>query len=302
MRRIPCGAGRRAIAARVPGNAGGGGAPVRQGVSRGVHGDDRRRGGTPSRLDALAHRASGSPRQRRRDGRDLGLAVTSAAYRRAVAAIDAVAWRGVKPGLERTEALLAVLGMPQAGLRGVLVAGTNGKGSVCAIVDSVCRAAGVRTVLLTKPHLHSYCERIVRDGAAIDDDAFGDLIDDVGRAAADLPDELRPTGFELLTAAGILAAARAGAEALVCEVGMGGRLDSTNVLDLGVAVVTNVALDHQEFLGATVTDIAREKAAIIKPGNRVITGAAGPALDVIRERAAEAGAALSVAAPVGRAL
>ncbi len=198
------------------------------------------------------------------------------------------------PGLERTRALLAALGNPQTGLRGALVAGTNGKGSVCATVDSVCRAAGLRSVLLTSPHLQSYCERIVLDGLPITETEFGTLIDTVREAAEVLPDELQPTGFEVLTAGGILFARRAGAEVLVCEVGLGGRLDSTNVLDLGVAVVTNVALDHQDLLGSTIPEIAREKAAIIKPGNRAVTGAAEPALGVVRARATEVGAHLTV--------
>ncbi len=222
------------------------------------------------------------------------MAVSGAAYARAVATLDAVAWRGIMPGLERTRALLASLGNPQTGLRGALVAGTNGKGSVCATVDAVCRSAGLRTVLLTSPHLQSYCERIVRDGVAVTETEFGALVATVVDAAEALPAELQPTGFEVLTAAGILAAREAGAEVLVCEVGLGGRLDSTNVLDLGVAVVTNVALDHQDLLGATIPEIAREKAAIIKPGNRAVTGAAEPALAVVRDRATAVGAALTV--------
>jgi dihydrofolate synthase/folylpolyglutamate synthase len=201
------------------------------------------------------------------------------------------------PGLERTRALLAALGNPQTGLRGALVAGTNGKGSVCATVDAVCRAAGQRSVLLTSPHLKSYCERIVRDGDPISETEFGALVDTVREAAEALPEELQPTGFEVLTATGILAARRADADVLVCEVGLGGRLDSTNVLDLGVAVVTNVALDHQDLLGGTVPEIAREKAAIIKRGNHAVTGAVEPALPVVRARAADVGATLVV---VGR--
>jgi len=220
--------------------------------------------------------------------------VNGTAYDRAVATLDAVAWRGIMPGLERTRALLAALGHPQTGLRGALVAGTNGKGSVCATVDSVCRSAGHRSVLLTSPHLQSYCERIVRDGAPIRETEFGALVDTVREAAEGLPEELQPTGFEVLTAAGILAARRADADVLVCEVGLGGRLDSTNVLDLGIAVVTNVALDHQDLLGDTIPEIAREKAAIIKPGNHAVTGAVEPALTVIRARAADVGAALAV--------
>jgi dihydrofolate synthase/folylpolyglutamate synthase len=224
----------------------------------------------------------------------VALGVTATTYDRAVAALDSVAWRGIMPGLERTRALLASLGNPHVGLRGVLVAGTNGKGSVCATVESVCRAAGYRTVLLTSPHLVSYTERIVREGVPITEADFGALVTRVWTAAEFLPEELQPTGFEVLTAAGILAAREADAEVLVCEVGLGGRLDSTNVLDLGVAVVTNVALDHQDLLGDTIPEIAREKAAIIKPGNVAVTGASEPGLAVIRSRAAAVGATLTV--------
>jgi dihydrofolate synthase/folylpolyglutamate synthase len=216
------------------------------------------------------------------------------AYDRAVATLDSVAWRGIMPGLERTRALLAALGNPHVGLRGALVAGTNGKGSVCATVDSICHAAGYRTVLLTSPHLISYCERIVRDGSPITESEFGALVARVWEAAEAIPEELQPTGFEVLTAAGILVAREADAEVLVSEVGLGGRLDSTNVLDLGVAAVTNVALDHQDLLGETIPEIAREKAAIIKPGNRAVTAASEPGLAAVRRRAAEVGATLTV--------
>ena len=218
-------------------------------------------------------------------------------YERVSGMLDSIAWRGIKPGLERTRALLHHLGDPDQGLCGVLVAGTNGKGSVCATIESVARSAGLRTVLLTKPHLWSYTERFVADGEPISDDGFAALLDEVGAAADELPEDLQPTAFELLTAAGILWAARAEPDIVIEEVGVGGRLDSTNVLDLGVAVITNVDLDHQHLLGDTITAIAREKAAIIKPGDLAITGAAHPGLDEITARAAEVGSPLVV---VGR--
>src|ERR1700731_3189317 len=151
----------------------------------------------------------------RGDERGLALGVTATAYTRAVAALDSVAWRGIMPGLERTRALLGALGNPHVGLRGALVAGTNGKGSVCATVESVCRAAGYRSALLTSPHLISYTERIVIDGVPISEADFGALIARVWDAAEALPDELQPTGFEVLTAAGILATRESGAEVLV---------------------------------------------------------------------------------------
>ncbi|MGH7687552.1 MAG: bifunctional folylpolyglutamate synthase/dihydrofolate synthase [Candidatus Dormibacteria bacterium] len=208
--------------------------------------------------------------------------------------LDSISWRGIKPGLERTRALLRQLGDPDVGLRGILVAGTNGKGSVCATVESVARAAGLRTVLLTKPHLWSYTERFVADGRQISEEGFAALMGEMFTAAEALPADLEPTAFEMLTAAGILFAARAAPDIVVCEVGVGGRLDSTNVLDLGVAVVTNVDFDHRDLLGDTIEAIAREKAAIIKAGDLAVTAALPPALDEIRARASDVGAQLAV--------
>jgi dihydrofolate synthase/folylpolyglutamate synthase len=212
-------------------------------------------------------------------------------YASAVAALESFEGRGMKLGLERTLALLGALGDPHRRLCGVLVAGTNGKGSVCALVESMARAAGLRTVLLTKPHLTSWCERIALDGRPVAEQRFADLIARVLDAAAGIGGELgSPTVFEVVTAAGIVAAHDAEPDVLVCEVGLGGRLDSANVLDLGVAVVTGIALDHREQLGDDLAGIAAEKAAIIKPGNDLVTAAVGVALDVIRARAEGSGA------------
>ena len=212
-------------------------------------------------------------------------------YASALAVLDGLEGRGMKLGLERIEALLDALGRPQHRLRGVLVAGTNGKGSVCALMESMARAAGCRTVLLTKPHLISWCERIAVDGRPITEQRFADLIALVLDAAAGIGGELgSPTVFEVVTAAGIVAARDARPDLLVCEVGLGGRLDSTNVLDLGVAVVTGIAVDHREQLGDDIAGIAAEKAAIIKPGNEVVTAAEGVALAVVQAAAERAGA------------
>lgn len=198
----------------------------------------------------------------------------------------------MKLGLERTRALLDALGRPQEGLRGALVAGTNGKGSVCALIDAMGRAAGLRTVMLTKPHLVSWRERIVVDGEPIRAAGFAAAIGETLEAAGAVEGEHgSPTVFEVLTAAGVLVAGRRRPDLLVCEVGLGGRLDSTNVLDLGVAVITSISLDHTEQLGGTVELIAAEKAAIIKPGNAVVTAAEGPALAVVEETARDRRAA-----------
>ena len=220
------------------------------------------------------------------------MAVAVSAYRDALQRLSSLEGRGMKLGLERTEALLHALGDPHAGQRGVLVAGTNGKGSVCALVDSMARAAGLRSVLLTKPHLASWRERIVIDGEPVGEDEFAALLDDTLAAAATLEGELAGvTVFETVTAMGFLAGARARPDVVVCEVGLGGRLDSTNVLDPGVAVVTNVAMDHREQLGDTLEAIAGEKAAIIKPGNHVVTAAEPPAFAVVEAAARAVGAA-----------
>jgi dihydrofolate synthase/folylpolyglutamate synthase len=213
-------------------------------------------------------------------------------YRDALDFIVGTGSRGIKAGLERTEALLAALDHPERGCRGVLVAGTNGKGSVCSMVESACRAAGLRTALLTKPHLTSYRERIALDGRPVSGEEFAALVEEVRPAVAAVePAAGAPTQFEILTALGILAAHRHGADVVVCEVGLGGRLDSTNVLDLGVAVVTNIALDHREYLGDTIAEIAAEKAGILKPGNAVLTGTSGEALAIVSSRATAVGVA-----------
>ncbi|MGO8685730.1 MAG: bifunctional folylpolyglutamate synthase/dihydrofolate synthase [Candidatus Dormibacteria bacterium] len=212
----------------------------------------------------------------------------------AIARLEAAGRFGIVPGLERTRWLLDRLGDPHLGLEGVLVAGTNGKGSVAALVDSMARAAGRRTALLAKPHLVRWGERIVLDGEPLDGRRFALLAGEVlGAADRAAPGE-HPTQFEILTAMGFLAAARHGTDTLVCEVGMGGRLDSTNVVDLGGCVLTNVALDHREWLGDTVEAIAAEKAGIVKEGDWVVTAATEPARSVIAERARSVGASLRV--------
>ena len=211
-----------------------------------------------------------------------------------MARLEAAGRFGIVPGLERTRWLLDRLGDPHLGLAGVLIAGTNGKGSVAALIDSMARAAGRRTALLAKPHLVRWGERIVLDGEPLDEGRFGTLAEEVLGAAGQAPPGEHPTQFEILTAMGFLAAARHRAETLICEVGMGGRLDSTNVADLGGCVITNIALDHREWLGDSVEAIAAEKAGIIKSGDWVVTASTEPARSVIAERAGSVGARLRV--------
>ena len=158
----------------------------------------------------------------------------------------------------------------------------------------MARAAGRRTALLAKPHLVRWGERIVLDGEPLDEGRFGTLAEEVLGAAGQAPPGEHPTQFEILTAMGFLAAARHRAETVICEVGMGGRLDSTNVADLGGCVITNIALDHREWLGDSVEAIAAEKAGIIKSGDWVVTASTEPARSVIAERARLVGARMRV--------
>ncbi|MHB8323621.1 MAG: bifunctional folylpolyglutamate synthase/dihydrofolate synthase [Candidatus Dormibacteria bacterium] len=214
-------------------------------------------------------------------------------YRDALATLAASSARGMRLGLAPTRALCAALGDPQDELRGVLVAGTNGKGSVAAMVAAIGASAGYRVALLTKPHLTSYRERIVLGGEPVSEDRFGELVQRVLAAAGKLePSTGGATHHELLTAMGFQAAHDWGAEITVCEVGLGGRLDATNVWDGGVAVLTSVGLDHQAQLGNTIPEIAREKAAIIKPKDLVVSGVADGALLAVATRARLAGARL----------
>ncbi|MBA3778636.1 MAG: bifunctional folylpolyglutamate synthase/dihydrofolate synthase [Chloroflexi bacterium] len=218
------------------------------------------------------------------------------------AVLDELARRGrfgIRLGLARTRALLRELGEPDVTLRGALIAGTNGKGSVQQIVASVLRCAGHRVGQTPSPHLTSYRERIVVDGAPIGGEAFTLLLREVLAAAERVAPRLgHPTEFEILTPAAFAFFARSGVEVGVIEVGIGGRLDATNAWDGGVAVVTNVGWDHADRLGPTIPAIAREKAAIIKPGNICVTGATGEGLEVVRGRVSDVRAQLVETAPL----
>jgi dihydrofolate synthase/folylpolyglutamate synthase len=205
---------------------------------------------------------------------------------------------GIRLGLSRTRALLAGLGHPERSFRGALIAGTNGKGSVLALVASALQAAGYRTGATPKPHLVTYRERLQIDGEAVDPGTFARLASEV-LALADRVARRHgdPTEFELLTAATFRWFAEAGIDLAVVEVGLGGRLDATHAWDGGVAVITNVTLDHTDRLGTTIPAIAREKAAIVMPGDLAVTGAEGQALDVIVRRCRQVGAPLSLVPP-----
>jgi dihydrofolate synthase/folylpolyglutamate synthase len=209
-------------------------------------------------------------------------------YQEALDYLTSLGRFGIKLGLERTEALLHALGDPQELFQGVHVAGTNGKGSVCAMLASILQSAGYRVGLMPKPHLVSYTERIQVDQRPIAEADFAALLTQLQPVINKVAWALGPpTEFEILTSAALYYFARAGIDLLVCEVGLGGRLDSTSVLDLGISVITNIALDHTQHLGSTLEAIAAEKAGILKPDSLAITGAQPPALAVIEARARE---------------
>ena len=208
-------------------------------------------------------------------------------YPQAVAALTERGRFGISLGLERVSRLMAEAGHPDRDLRGALVGGTNGKGSVVAMVLSMLTAAGLRVGTMPKPHLVSYRERIAIDGVPLTPTDFAAAIERVlpaiDRVAADVGP---PTEFEALTAAAIVELARRRVDLAIVEVGMGGRLDATNVLDLGVAAITNVQLDHEAHLGSTLAAIGGEKAPIIKRGNLAVSGASGRGLRPILDRCA----------------
>jgi dihydrofolate synthase/folylpolyglutamate synthase len=215
-------------------------------------------------------------------------------YQEALEYISASGRFGIKMGLERTRALLDAMGAPDAGLRGVLVGGTNGKGSTCAHIVACLRAAGYRVGSMPKPHLQSYTERVQVDGVPISEANFAAMVEGLQPVVEAVAEEHgQATEFEMLTAAAIRYLREQEIDYLVCEVGMGGRLDSTNVLDLGVKVITTIDLDHTRYLGETIPEIAGEKAGIIHAGDLVVTGRlSDEAYAVVRGRAEEVGARL----------
>ncbi len=216
---------------------------------------------------------------------------------------EALAWLygtqrfGIKLGLENVQRLLRELAVPGKGQRIIHVAGTNGKGSVCAFIDSIARAAGYRTGLFTSPHLITYRERIRVNGEMIGQQ-------EVARGLGALREMIRdwdphPTFFEITTALAVDHFKIAGCELIVLETGLGGRLDATNALTPIVSVLTPIGYDHEKWLGSTLEAIAAEKTGIIKPHLPVISARQEPEAEkVIRARAAECEAPLDFVAAV----
>ena len=198
---------------------------------------------------------------------------------------------GIKLGLENIERLLRELGCPAAGQRIIHVAGTNGKGSVCAMVDSITRASGYRTGLFTSPHLVTFRERIQINGEMISQSDVAAGLTTIRELVRDW--QPHPTFFEITTALALHHFKREKCEIIVWETGMGGRLDATNAITPIVSVITPIDYDHQKWLGESLGEIAAEKAGIIKPGVPVVSAEQSPAAEaVIREKAAACNAPL----------
>ncbi|HWQ61472.1 MAG TPA: folylpolyglutamate synthase/dihydrofolate synthase family protein [Negativicutes bacterium] len=217
-------------------------------------------------------------------------------YEQALEYLASLGKFGINLGLARIEKLLDLMGRPERRFKTVHVTGTNGKGSTTAMLASILRAAGIRTGMYTSPHLEDYTERFMIDGEPIGRAALAAAIEHTRVFVDAMTAEgwEHPTEFEVLTAAAFHHFAAAGVEYAVVEVGLGGLLDSTNVILPEVAVITNVTLEHTDRCGGTVAEIAAHKAGIIKPVVPVVTAARGAALDVIRRTAEAKGAPLTV--------
>jgi dihydrofolate synthase/folylpolyglutamate synthase len=189
----------------------------------------------------------------------------------------------IKLGLRNTESLLESLGSPHKSYKSVQIAGTNGKGSTAAMLESICRDAGISVGLYTSPHLVSITERIKISGDEISQDAFAKIASEVRLAAESLVTsenlEALPTFFEHVTAIALLAFRDAGVELAILETGLGGRLDATTAVRASTLAITPISLDHQEYLGETLVEVAAEKAAIIRPNSIVVVS---PQPDVVR--------------------
>ena len=215
-------------------------------------------------------------------------------YQEALAYLNNVELYGSKPGLARIGALLEKLGSPQKGMRVIHIAGTNGKGSCAAMTASILKAAGYKTGLFTSPYLYRFNERMQINGREIDDEVLAELVTRIKPIADAMEDH--PTLFELMTAAALLWYREEHCDAVVLEVGLGGRFDATNIIDAPeAAVIMNIGLDHMEVLGDTVEQIAFEKAGILKPGTEAVLFQQSESVTaVVRARCEELGVPLHI--------
>ncbi|MFZ5597807.1 MAG: bifunctional folylpolyglutamate synthase/dihydrofolate synthase [Bacillota bacterium] len=220
-------------------------------------------------------------------------------YREAIDYLQNLTKFGFNFGLGRITELLRRFDNPHRKLRVIHIGGTNGKGSTTAMISSILKESGYRAGAFTSPHLHSYTERYSINGRHITEEGLAGLIEEMKPHLEKMVEEgfEHPTEFEVGTAMAFLYFYREKVDFLVLEVGLGGAIDSTNVVVPAVSVITNVAMDHMDYLGNTIREIAGIKAGIIKKGVPVVTAATGEALDVILDRAGELEAPVTV---VGR--
>ena len=215
-------------------------------------------------------------------------------YTQALEYIHKISWTGSRPGLERITELCRLLGNPQNRLKFIHVGGTNGKGSFCSMLESVLRASGYKTGLYTSPYVRYFNERMAINGKMIADSTLAEIVTYVSAFAEKMSD--KPTEFELICAVAFEYFAREKCDVVILEVGLGGRLDATNIINTSIlSVITGIALDHTAILGDTKEKIATEKAGIIKPRTPVIYGGEDKSCEaIIRERAERESAPFSV--------
>ena len=207
-------------------------------------------------------------------------------YEEALAYLENYTWSKTRLGLERTRELCAKMGDPQKKIKFIHVGGSNGKGSTCAMLASILRAAGYRTGLYTSPYIQTFCERIQINGENIPGSRLAKITEKLRDAAESMEDH--PSWFEMVTAVAFQYYMEERCDIVVLEVGMGGEFDSTNVIDAPeVAVLTNIGLEHTEYLGDTIEEIATTKSGIIKPGCDVVSYDNSPEVKTIIAEAAE---------------
>jgi len=204
-------------------------------------------------------------------------------YEETLTYIHSICWKWTKPGLERTQTMLAQVGNPEKQLKFIHIGGTNGKGSTAAMLSAILEDAGYKVGLYTSPYINRFNERMQINHQQIPDDELIELTEMVRPYADAMADP--PTEFELITVIGMLYFARNNCDIVVLEVGMGGELDSTNVIECPeVAVLTAMGMDHINELGPTMADVARAKAGIIKPGCSVVSYGGNADADTVFEQ------------------
>ena len=216
-------------------------------------------------------------------------------YAAAIEFLHGLRMFGARLGLENTSSLAGLVNSPQHSLRFIHVAGTNGKGSTCAMLESIYRAAGLRVGLFTSPHLVSFTERIQINRQPISEHDVARFVQVIQPFLKQFPNDAHPTLFEVVTVMALRYFADQRCDLVIWETGLGGRLDATNIVTPLASVITNIGLDHQQWLGDTHDKIAAEKAGIIKPGVPVITAAEpGRGLEIIADTAQQLDSLLTV--------